>query len=462
MRTSATHPPNILPFPLRWHVWHVFFACGNSVSPTENHQKLNQKPWSRNLGPVVFQQPVFWILVSSSPRFETPPKPMIRNITMTETSWFFEPWDPLNLKWIINPKSITIPIPNHLLSYCLGPFQDFEKNEWKPKLWVLRTEKNAQYQYQATHHPSVPTCKNIAKQNFAHDMTTGKPTISHRCQNSRVGSWFDPFVDVFASQHDILPKSLLSNQHVWKSKSSLKVSAECNFFVGNCHRVAATKRRLAGPLIKRGRTRRLLFWCGPVTYLPLIAVYWQFRVKWRAKISICSLWDIIVGETMCVLAKPKIDLMKHNFSVSGFQYPSERSFWTQVLNLGEHDFLWKKTNNICKQHHLEFIFIGFWTSLGKRLQFLNLSCNLLKNGWNGFEQVIPRVASFNGDESQGFPGKIASVFITWKANLNNCGDAPSDHGQCLSTMCIHLLSFTMSLWATEKKQLISIPSCCTG
>lgn len=376
---------------------------------------------------------------------------MIRNITMTETSWFFEPWDPLNLKWIINPKSITIP--NHLLSYCLGPFQDFEKNEWKPKLWVLRTEKNAQYQYQATHHPSVPTCKNIAKQNFAHDMTTGKPTISHRCQNSRVGSWFDPFVDVFASQHDILPKSLLSNQHVWKSKSSLKVSAECNFFVGNCHRVAATKRRLAGPLIKRGRTRRLLFWCGPVTYLPLIAVYWQFRVKWRAKISICSLWDIIVGETMCVLAKPKIDLMKHNFSVSGFQYPTREILLNTSIESRGTWFTVKKQTTFASNTTLNSSLLGFEHRWANVYGFLNLSCNLLKNGWNGFEQVIPGVASFNGDESQGFPGKIASFFITWKANLNNCGDAPSDHGQCLSTMCIHLLSLLWVYEPQKKKQL---------
>ena len=320
----------------------------------------------------------------------------------------FEPWDPLNLNQVnhkskihYNPQSLALLLPRST---------ELRKNEWKPKLWVLRTEKNAQYQYQATHHPSVPTCKNIAKQNFAHDMTAGKPTISHRCQNSRVGSWFDPFVDVFASQHDILPKSLLSNQHVWKSKSSLKVSAECNFFVGNCHRVAATKRRLAGPLIKRGRTRRLLFWCGPVTYLPLIAVYWQFRVKWRAKISICSLWDIIVGETMCVLAKPKIDLMKHNFSVSGFQYPTREILLNTSIESRGTWFTVKKQTTFCKQHHLEFIFIGVEHRWANVYGFLNLSCNLLKNGWNGFEQVIPGVASFNGDESQGFPGKILPGF----------------------------------------------------
>ena len=120
MRTSATHPPNILPFPLRWHVWHVFFACGNSVSPTENHQKLNQKPWSRNLGGGVSATSFFFVKVSSSPRFEGPPKPMIRNITMTETSWFFEPWDPLNLNQVNhkskihynpNPQSLALLLP---------------------------------------------------------------------------------------------------------------------------------------------------------------------------------------------------------------------------------------------------------------------------------------------------------------------------------------------------------------
>lgn len=152
---------------------------------------------------------------------------------------------------------------------------------------------------------------------------------------------------------------------------------------------------------------------------------------------------------MCVLAKPKIDLMKHNFSVSGFQYPTREILLNTSIESRGTWFTVKKN----KQHlqatppwvHLYWR----WTSLGKRLQFLNLSYNLVKNGWKGFEQVIPGVANFNGDESQGSPGKIASFFITWKANLNNCGDAPSDHGQCLSTMCIHLLSL---LWVYEPQK----------
>ena len=133
------------------------------------------------------------------------------------------------------------------------------------------------------------------------------------------------------------------------------------------------------------------------------------------------------------------------FPVPHQRDPFEHKYWIS----GNMIYCEKKQTTFASNTTLNSSLLGFEHRWANVYGFINLSCNLLKNGWNGFEQVIPGVASFNGDESQGFPGKIASFFITWKANLNNCGDAPSDNGQCLSTMCIHLLSL---LWVYEPQK----------